>query len=303
MPDVFETPAQPPAIVSNDERAGQLIQEAKALDGMMKLSIRATADQMVSRGQALIKAQQLAGKGKWKEQLAKHWKEMNERTARRYMALATEKARADTVSAQEAHTHKVLDDKPDDSESADDETPPLTVHERKILISLIGTVKPGLAKKLRDGAKKLTDAELWKEVPPSCGQCQRLGAKPRPCEACARLRAEHKAGLFDEPEDEDNPESPPKPPPDPYVQAKKSVSGVATKLTQLVNEDPMLYEAMKACRLMDHAGGKLRCCAFAGVAKVIELVGEGETSLKKIKEAYDLASGGFVPPMYERKKR
>jgi hypothetical protein len=303
------TPVDPPAIVrpaiTNIERAMELILEAKALDDSMRQGIRVTADQMVERGRVLIKAKQLCGKGgPWQELLQKvRW---SERTCYRYMRLATDAARSAMIDEFEGHTHKQLDDKPGDEDSDENDDEPLTLDERKVLYSLIGTVKPALAKKLREGTKKLSDADLLAEVPVCCSKCQRLGAPPKPCEQCAIARKTEQGKLFEdgqEPDDEDDSGSKPKPPPDPYKQARAFVSKTATSITKLVAEDTMLYEALKACRLMDHAGGKLRCCAFAGVAKVIDLVAEGETDLAAIKKAYDVASGGFVPPMYERKGR
>lgn len=295
-------PDEVPAIVSNVQRAAALIQEARAIDGMMKLDIRATAEKMLQRGNALVKAQQLCGKGEFDEMLKKNWPEISRRTAYRNMKMATEKARSAIVALVESHTHLQLDDKDGESESGEEETPPLTVAQRKILISLIGTKSPGLAKKLRDGTKKLSDIELTKAMPPSCGKCQRFGPPPRPCEMCAKMRADDRQTLFD-PEDEENPESPPKAAPDPYAKAKKLVADASGTLTKLINDDAALYEAMKTCKLVFHPDGGLKFCALAGVAKVIEMVADGETNLGKIKSAYDLASGGFVPPRFERKKR
>lgn len=301
---------QPPAIVrpavSNEERVVQLIQEAKALDGMMKSGIRITADQMVSRGNALIKAAQLAGKGKWKESLAKNWPEMNERTARRYMALSNEKARADMVATWQGHTHKQLDDKSEDEESGEEKKPPLTVEQRKRLISLIGTVKPALAKKLREGTKKLTDAELEAEVPPSCDKCRRLGPPfGKPCQACEKVRKNVQGDLFEgnqEPEDEDDAGSAPAKV-DPYAEARKFVAKTAATITKTAANDKTLYDALVACRLMDHRTGETpRFCALSGVSKVIGMVADGETDLAKIKRAYDIASGAFVPPMFDKGK-
>lgn len=298
----------PPAIVrpaiSNFERAGQLVQEAQTHDNAMRSHIGITAEEMVLRGTALNKAMQLAGKGKLKEVLSAFWKgpTISTTTARRYMKQATEQARRTMVDTFESHTHRQLDGNEEEQESSDDETPPLTVQERKVLISLIGTVKPGLAKKLRDGTKILSDTELHKEVPPSCGKCQRFGPPPKPCEACARVRSEAKLSLFDaeqEPEDEDDPASGPKPPPNPYLAVAKEVTKVARDLTKLAAEDKPLYDALVACRLMDHSKDTPSFCALAGVKKVIEMVEAGET-LAAIKRAYDLASGAFVPPRFNK---
>jgi len=301
-------PTDPPAIVrpaiSNVERSMELIHEAKAIDDRMRGRIALTAEEMVERGQVLIKAKQLCGKGgPWREHLKRvGW---SERTARRYMSQATEKAKADMVAGFESHTHKQLDGNEDEEESSDDETPPLTVQERKILYSLIATVKPGLAKKLRDGTKKLSDAELHKEVPPSCDNCRRFGAKPLPCEICTKLRLEAKASLFEsdgEPENEDDPGSAPAPPPDPYKEVKSLVTKLSGAMTKLAAEDAVLYEVLVACKLMDHSKKTPSFCPLAGTKKIIEKVEEGET-VAAIVAAYQIASGGFVPPMYERKGR
>lgn len=302
---------QPPAIVSvsNDERASQLIREARALDGVLKVGIRTSADQMVERGKLLVKAQQLAPKGKFDAKLATEWPDISRRTAYRYMKLVTDQARSAMVALVESHTHKVLTDKDGEEDSEEGKPTPLTVNERKILIFLIGTVNPALAKKLRDGTKKMTDAELKAATPPSCSRCARgamIHRPGQPCAGCEKLRRGEQANLFEEseePEDEGDSGSPPKPPPDPYIAVKKEVTKAASMLTKIAGEDRTLYDAFVACRLMDHPHGEApKFKALAGVGKIIAMIEDGETDLKKIKAAYDIASGGFIPPMHERKK-
>ncbi len=309
--DEFTIPTDPPAIVrphvSNEERIGQLVREAQEHDNAIKFGIARCGEDMVYRGNALNKAMQLAGKGKLKEVLEKHWKgRISTRTAYRYMKMATADAVATMVAQFESHTHKQLDDKPDGEDSEDDETPPLTVQQRKVLYSLIETVKPGLAKKLRAGSKKFTDAELWKEVPPSCGKCQRFGPPPgKPCETCAKMRSDAKTSLFDseqEPADEDDPASGPKPPPDPYAKAKKLATEFSTLMTKLAADNKPLYDALVACKLMDHTKDTPSFCAVVGTKKIIEMVEAGETLAATV-TAYKIMSGGFIPPMYEKRGR
>lgn len=300
----------PPALVrpaiSNLERAGQLIEEAREIDGLMTANIRATADQMVRRGQALITAQKLCLKGEFDALLAKKWPEISRSTAYRNMKLATEKAHSVTVTLFTSHTHKVLDDKPGEEDSDEIGSQPLTVAERKILYLLIKTVKPGLGKQLIEGSKILTDSQLLDKVPPSCDKCRRLGPPAKPCETCAVLRSESKRGLFDkdaEPGNPDDPASAPKPPPDPYAQAKKLLTDLASVMTKLIAEDAGLYEALNACGVLEHLSGQTpKFRAVLGVKSVIENVEKGET-LASIKRDFDIKSGRLILPMYEKKHR
>lgn len=297
-------PAQ--AIVSNEERAGQLIQEAKALDGIMKLTIRATADQMVQRGQLLIKAQQMAGKGNFDAALAKNWAEISRSTAYRNMRLATEAARSRMVTLVESHTHLQLDDKGFDEDSDDPDAKPLTVQERKVLMLLIKRDKPAQGKKLLDGSKKATDAELKAIVGPACDKCRRLGPPAgKPCEVCEKLKKGEQGKLWEEgqePDDENDPASAPKPPPDPYAKAKKLLTELASVMTRLIGEDPKLYEALTACGVIEHKTGEApKFRAVLGVGSVIDNVQKDEP-LSVIKRDYDIKSGRLVLPMYERKK-
>ena len=39
-----------------------------------------------------------------------------------------------------------------------------------------------------------------------------------------------------------------------------------------------------------------------GLARVLDLAGGSEAKVSKIKHAYDLASGGFVPPAMQRRR-
>lgn len=291
----------PPAIVENVQIA-ECIAEARMIDATMRDDIRRCGASMVRRGQLLIQAKQLAGKGEaWREVLKKHWG-ISIRSAQRYMRMATDKAKSDMIAQFVGHTHKELDDKGTPEDYDESSLPPLTPEERKRYISLIKSAKPRLGKKLEDGTKILSDDELRDELPPSCDKCLRLGAPlGRPCDTCAKMRLEARASLFDEPEDESDSGSPSKPK-DPYKEVRTTVTQAANRITKLAGEDGVLYEALKACRLMDHPpGGTPKFKALAGVAKVISMVAEGETNLRAIKEAYDIASGGFVPPMFQRK--
>lgn len=289
MNDLMNPPAMVQGIVSNYERAIELVQEAQSYDTAMKTSIRTTGDDMIRRGNALIKAVQLAGKEKLADILAKGWKGpvISTRTARRYMKLATEKAVADMVSAFESHTHKQLDGKIEDENSDDEDGEGLSAQERKVLISLIASVKPGLAKKLRDGTKKMTDKELKEAAPVSCSKCSRLGwPGGRPCEQCKELRKPKKQGsLLDGPEG------------DPLEKVRKLVVAVASLLTKTVNDNAELYRAFVACGLVDHVpNGPIRVLPFAGVGKLIEVVKKDEgLSDEKIKQAYQGACGTWVP--------
>jgi len=128
----------------------------------------------------------------------------------------------------------------------------------------------------------------------------------RNCPACERIRASHQARLFEEqqePANPDDPGSPPAPPPDPYAEAKKLVTKLTGIVTNLIGSDPKLYEALVACRVVDHPQGESpRFRALTGLRKVIDLVEKGETNLQVIKDAYEIASGAFVPPMFGKRQ-
>lgn len=287
MPDELEPPAIVRPAISNVDRAMELIREAKEIDGFMRQSIRVTVDQMVERGQVLIKAKNLCGKGgPWRELLLKvGW---SQRTTQRYMRLATEQAKGDMVSRFESHTHLQLDDKPGEEDSSDDDALPLTPEQRNRLISLIRSARPALGKKLFEGKKKMTDAELKAACPPSCERCLRIGPPVgRPCQNCLVLRQQAK-------------EKPPEEESD-YVLLVRKVATAGRDITKLAGEDKALCDALVACRLMDHAGDSLRCVAFAGTEKIIKMVAAGKET-EEIVKAYDIASGGFVPPRFQKGK-
>ncbi len=204
-------------------------------------------------------------------------------------------AKSATLADLTAVTHKRSAGDDEDLEAPD--TPTMSAAERKVHILLIGTVRPGLAKKLLDGTNKLSDAKLLKDVPPHCDRCGRLGPPPKPCDQCRQAKEDYQASLAD-PENEDDPASPPKPTPDPFKQAKHLTTNLATFFTNFAAENGDLYQAFVACGLMDHPPGKTpRFLPLAGVSRVVSEVSRGVTDLEKIKLTYQEACGTWIPEM------
>ncbi len=293
----------PPAIVQSVDQAVAFFNEAMAYSDAAIVDLERACFDVRKRGELLLKAKEIVGHGNWLAFVRQHAKKGESyATIKRYMA----QAKSLKLSDLTAHTHLQLPDKPGEEDSDEEDKPPLTDKQRKVLMRLIESAEPALGKKLLGGKKKMTDAELEAACPPSCDKCRQHGPPPgKPCEWCKKLRDEaEEQSLFatQEPANPDDPTSPPKPPPDPYAGVAKMATTLTLKITKLAGDDPKVCAALTACGLIDHKDG-IRFRPLAGVRRVIELLEEGETNLAKIKYEYDKSSGAFAPNEYWSKKK
>ena len=170
---------------------------------------------------------------------------------------------------------------------------------------------PKLANKLIDGTATMPADELWKLTAWMCRRCVRLGPPPvKLCDTCAANRKQKQTDLLQqtsEPADPDDPTSPPEKPADRLARLRKLVIATQREATTALN-DPAeecvrLRELLTACRVVDYQGGSPRFRALSGVARVVELAAKPDASPEEVAHQYRIASGEFVPPVFERKKR
>lgn len=170
---------------------------------------------------------------------------------------------------------------------------------------------PRMHKKLVDGETTMPADELWKFTAWMCRRCVRLGPPPvKLCETCAANREAASRDLLQstsEPANPDDPTSPPEPAPDKLARLRKLVIATQREATAALN-DPAeecvrLRELLTACRVVDYQGEAPRFRALSGVAKVVDLAAKGDVDVAEARHQYEIASGAFVPPVFERKRK
>jgi len=188
--------------------------------------------------------------------------------------------------------------------------------QRNIWITLIGQVQPKLKKKILADPEQFSDEMLESNCPPSCSQCLRgiWPALGRPCDACARVRAEVKAKLSEaeqEPEYPEDPASRPKMPERPFKQLKSDItklSGDMTKaMKQPTDESRRLKEILAVAGLVEHSTPtEFFFLPLRGVRALVEAAEDVGMPLSdaKIRDMYLKASGGkpFLPPLHARRR-
>lgn len=191
---------------------------------------------------------------------------------------------------------------------------------RGVLLKLIASVQPGLAKKL-EADDEITNADLEKAKPLCCDKCDRLGPQLR-CSTCLDIRMAAKAkkkplqeGEIEEPQNrKPNKRSDSLPPivrEHPFDELKSltiRLSGLFTKaMKNGTEEGGRLHDYLALCACVDHPPGKEPCfIPLRGICKIIELAGRTGKVLSdaKIREEWQRASGAvpYIPPAHARRR-
>jgi hypothetical protein len=174
---------------------------------------------------------------------------------------------------------------------------------REIMLLLIGTADYALEVKLRADLLT-TDEDLEASVPKSCPKCWKKGPpKGSPCAACDKLRKKQ----FAMPEAGGTPDT------EPFAELRRVITKLSADITKAVNEggsefNKRLHDYMAVNGLLDHPyekHGKAVFLPLKGVALLVEKASkEGpRMSDAEIKEMYGIASGGWIPPATERRRK
>lgn len=175
--------------------------------------------------------------------------------------------------------------------------------KREIMLLLIGTADYALEVKLRTDLLT-SDEDLESSVPKSCPKCWKHGPpKSGACVACERLR---KPAAFTGPEPGRTPDA------EPHAELRHLVGKLSGDITKAVNDKDSefhrrLHNYMAACGLLDHPPEKHGDAVFLplkGVSLIIEWASKegSRRSDADVKEAYDTASGGWIPPVTKRRR-
>lgn len=174
--------------------------------------------------------------------------------------------------------------------------------DRERMIDLIATRDEKAAAELR-GNLLIDNETLLRSVPLSCKKCWKQGPpKNKDCLACESLR-----NPFTMPEAGGTPDS------GPHAELRRLATQFSGLYTKAVNDtgsefNKRLHDYSGACGILDHPPekrGKAVFLPLKGVALILEWASkEGPRRTDAdVKEAYDTASGGWIPPATERRRK